>query len=183
MQHSVPVGSSCSTVCLQCVLLLDTSAQQTADYTQYTYSNLKSLLSAVVKAKACPLGVLPLACSSMPCVCCFRCASLQMPTSSTEALFLWGLPVCHMTTTVLLLLLLLSSSVCRSADVYEFSTETLFFGRQDAMQRTTLLPVADYIRSTGLDPAFMQIAEVGCGTGRFHTFIKVSSLCLHMGPW
>lgn len=25
-------------------------------------------------------------------------------------------------------------SACRSADVYEFSTETLFFGRQDAMQ-------------------------------------------------
>jgi hypothetical protein len=57
--------------------------------------------------------------------------------------------------------------------VYEFSTETLFFGRQDAMQRTTLLPVADYIRSKGLDPASMTIAEVGCGTGRFHTFIKV----------
>lgn len=25
-------------------------------------------------------------------------------------------------------------AACRSADVYEFSTETLFFGRQDAMQ-------------------------------------------------
>jgi hypothetical protein len=58
--------------------------------------------------------------------------------------------------------------------VYEFSTETLFFGRQDAMQRTTLLPLVDYIRARGLDPARMQVAEVGCGTGRFHTFIKVS---------
>lgn len=60
----------------------------------------------------------------------------------------------------------------RSADVYEFSTETLFFGRQDAMQRTALLPLADFIRSRGLDPARMTVAEVGCGTGRFHTFIK-----------
>ena len=29
-----------------------------------------------------------------------------------------------------------------SADVYETSTETLFLGRQDAMQRATLLPLA-----------------------------------------
>jgi hypothetical protein len=61
----------------------------------------------------------------------------------------------------------------RSADVYEFSTETLFFGRQDAMQRTTLLPLAEHIRGRGLDPAMLRVAEVGCGTGRFHTFIKV----------
>lgn len=33
----------------------------------------------------------------------------------------------------------------RSAAVYEFSTETLFFGRQDSMQRTCLLPIADYM--------------------------------------
>lgn len=59
--------------------------------------------------------------------------------------------------------------------MYEFSTETLFFGRQDAMQRTTLLPLVDYIRSRGMDPAFMTVAEVGCGTGRFHTFIKVGA--------
>lgn len=58
--------------------------------------------------------------------------------------------------------------------MYEFSTETLFFGRQDAMQRTTLLPLVDFIRSRGMDPAKVTVAEVGCGTGRFHTFIKVS---------
>jgi hypothetical protein len=41
------------------------------------------------------------------------------------------------------------------------------------MQRTALLPLAEFIRSRGLDPARMTVAEVGCGTGRFHTFIKV----------
>lgn len=69
----------------------------------------------------------------------------------------------------------------RSADVYEFSTETLFFGRQDAMQRTTLLPLVDFIRSRGMDPASMTVAEVGCGTGRFHTFIKVGWLGFGVG--
>jgi hypothetical protein len=66
---------------------------------------------------------------------------------------------------------------CRSADVYEFSTETLFFGRQDAMQRTTLLPLSDFIHSHRLNPAALTLAEVGCGTGRFHTFIKVRLGC------
>eukprot|EP00775_Hariotina_reticulata_P007520 gene7520-7731_t len=60
----------------------------------------------------------------------------------------------------------------RSASIYEFSTEALFFGRQDAMQRTALLPLADYIRDQGLDPSVMTLLEVSCGTGRFHTFIK-----------
>ena len=35
----------------------------------------------------------------------------------------------------------------RSADAYEFSTEALFFGRQDAMQRASLAPIADYVAS------------------------------------
>lgn len=37
----------------------------------------------------------------------------------------------------------------RSAAVYEHSTETLFFGRQDSMQRTSLVPIA----GEGLLPA------------------------------
>lgn len=41
------------------------------------------------------------------------------------------------------------------------------------MQRTTLLPLVDFISSRGQDPALMTVAELGCGTGRFHTFIKV----------
>jgi len=67
----------------------------------------------------------------------------------------------------------------RSASIYEYSTEALFFGRQDAMQRTSLVPVADFIRNHGLDPSGMTLLEVSCGTGRFHTFIKVSWPCCH----
>jgi ubiquinone/menaquinone biosynthesis C-methylase UbiE len=66
----------------------------------------------------------------------------------------------------------------RSASVYEFSTETLFFGRQDAMQRTTLLPLAQHIRERGLDPGAMRVMEACCGTGRFHTFLKVNMMAL-----
>jgi hypothetical protein len=62
---------------------------------------------------------------------------------------------------------------CRSASIYEFSTETLFFGRQDAMQRSALVPLAQHIRDNGLDPGSMRVMEACCGTGRFHTFLKV----------
>ena len=34
----------------------------------------------------------------------------------------------------------------KSAEVYEVSTETLFLGRQDAMQRTALVPLAEWFR-------------------------------------
>lgn len=61
--------------------------------------------------------------------------------------------------------------------MYETSTEALFFGRQDAMQRAALLPLSKWIRAGGLDPASIRLAEVGCGTGRFHTFIKVRQGC------
>ncbi|KIZ07181.1 hypothetical protein MNEG_0776 [Monoraphidium neglectum] len=60
----------------------------------------------------------------------------------------------------------------RSANVYEFSTESLFFGRQDAMQRTVLLAMHEWLAETGRDPSSMRLLEVACGTGRFHTFIK-----------
>lgn len=58
----------------------------------------------------------------------------------------------------------------RSAKVYESSTETLFVGRQDAMQRTTLLLMEEAMR--GKDPSQMSVLEVACGTGRFATFVK-----------
>ena len=44
----------------------------------------------------------------------------------------------------------------KSADVYETSTETLFLGRQDAMQRQTLLPLAEHTKTL-----WPQSAEVG----------------------
>lgn len=58
----------------------------------------------------------------------------------------------------------------KSASVYETSTETLFVGRQDAMQRTTLLLLSDAFESK--DVSQMSALEVGCGTGRFATFVK-----------
>ncbi len=58
-----------------------------------------------------------------------------------------------------------------AAKVYETSTETLFLGRQDAMQRSTLVPLADFMR--GKDASQLQALEVAAGTGRFATFVKV----------
>jgi len=64
----------------------------------------------------------------------------------------------------------------RSADVYETSTETLFLGRQDAMQRATLPPVTSFVenckvnRQDGGRP--LKVLEVACGTGRFMTFLR-----------
>merc|ERR1712176_449632 len=56
-----------------------------------------------------------------------------------------------------------------SAKVYETSTETLFLGRQDAMQRLSLLPLRSVASARNNAP---RILEVACGTGRFGTFIR-----------
>ncbi len=58
--------------------------------------------------------------------------------------------------------------------MYDFSTETLFVGRQDAMQRTALLPLAEFM--AGRSQSGTRLLEIAAGTGRFHTFIKVSCL-------
>jgi ubiquinone/menaquinone biosynthesis C-methylase UbiE len=60
----------------------------------------------------------------------------------------------------------------KSSEVYEFSTEVLFFGKQDAMQRLTLVPLGRFIRA---HPAVrsgrkLDYLELACGTGRFLTF-------------
>ena len=82
----------------------------------------------------------------------------------------------------------LPPTTCRSAFVYETTTEALFSGLQDIMQRTTLLPIADYVReaesgsgpassasgASERSPAQLRLLEVAAGTGRFHTFIKVT---------
>lgn len=60
----------------------------------------------------------------------------------------------------------------RSADVYETSTETLFLGRQDAMQRTSLPPIVKYAKEKVSNEEPLKILEVACGTGRFMTFIR-----------
>jgi ubiquinone/menaquinone biosynthesis C-methylase UbiE len=76
----------------------------------------------------------------------------------------------------------------KSAAVYEHSTETLFFGRQDAMQRTSLVPISQFIKEKGSDPSSLKLLEVAAGTGRFHTFIKdnwpeMNSICSDLSPF
>lgn len=70
-----------------------------------------------------------------------------------------------------------------AADIYETSTETLFLGKQDAMQRQTLVPLHYHMHSKPAGGAGMKCLEVACGTGRFATFIKVclSSFCEALG--
>mmetsp|Transcript_36000 Transcript_36000/g.88582 ORF Transcript_36000/g.88582 Transcript_36000/m.88582 type:complete len:508 (+) Transcript_36000:110-1633(+) len=62
-----------------------------------------------------------------------------------------------------------------SAAVYEASTETIFMGRQDCMQRTSLIPVGSWMREKGLHKAEgkgVTALEIACGTGRFNTFLR-----------
>lgn len=61
----------------------------------------------------------------------------------------------------------------RSAKVYEVSTETLFLGRQDAMQRQTLVPLHAFMAGRMPNGRGTRLLEVAAGTGRFATFIKV----------
>ena len=58
--------------------------------------------------------------------------------------------------------------------MYEVSTETLFLGRQDAMQRQTLVPLHKYVMSRPAAGTGLRALEIAAGTGRFATFIKVT---------
>lgn len=67
----------------------------------------------------------------------------------------------------------------KSANVYETSTETLFLGRQDAMQRSTLPAITDFVKSRNANNNNqnekgrpLKVLEVACGTGRFMTFLR-----------
>ena len=54
-------------------------------------------------------------------------------------------------------------------------------GRQDAMQRSTLVPLARHLQSNGVQSgAGLKLLEVACGTGRFATYIKVYIPCVVM---
>lgn len=59
-----------------------------------------------------------------------------------------------------------------SANVYETSTETLFLGRQDSMQRTSLQPLINLAKKFETSSRPMRVLEVACGTGRFMTFVR-----------
>ena len=59
-----------------------------------------------------------------------------------------------------------------SAAVYEASTETLFLGRQDAMQRAGLSLLCRHLAAASLPVPAPRILDVGAGTGRFLTFVR-----------
>ncbi|CAK0848801.1 unnamed protein product [Prorocentrum cordatum] len=62
----------------------------------------------------------------------------------------------------------------RSAEVYETSTEVIFTGRQDAMQRTSLVHISDHLHNIMADRSGkgVRLLEVACGTGRLMTFVR-----------
>lgn len=66
-----------------------------------------------------------------------------------------------------------------SAAVYEVSTEALFTGTQDAMQRMGLSPIR-YWLANRTDVASLELLEAGCGTGRLLCQIVHSFPCFHV---
>ena len=77
-----------------------------------------------------------------------------------------------------------------SAEVYEVSTETLFVGRQDAMQRTALAPLREWFDETqeSATGENVKLLEMACGTGRFLTFTrdtypKMDAVGLDLSPF
>ncbi|DBB16477.1 TPA: hypothetical protein ACH3X3_014754 [Trebouxia sp. C0006] len=80
----------------------------------------------------------------------------------------------------------------KSASVYETSTETLFLGRQDAMQRQSLVPLHSFMQARSSlghsQGEHTSMLEVACGTGRFATFVKdnyphMSYTALDLSPY
>jgi len=61
-----------------------------------------------------------------------------------------------------------------SAASYEYTTEVLFEGTQDAMQRQGFVSISEYVAlNRGIrTEEEISLLEVACGTGRLHTFIK-----------
>lgn len=67
-----------------------------------------------------------------------------------------------------------------SARVYEHSTEVLFFGRQDAMQRTTLLPVAEYMQASGKRQEDVRLLEVAAGEAVYYKVHSTKYMCRYL---
>jgi len=75
-----------------------------------------------------------------------------------------------------------------SAAVYEVSTEALFTGTQDAMQRMGLSPIQYWLANRTDDQASVELLEAGCGTGRLlcqivHSFPCFHATALDMSPY
>jgi len=65
-----------------------------------------------------------------------------------------------------------------SASIYETSTQTLFLGRQDFMQKTALSAISSFYdkkKSDGSTPEKkLRVLEIGAGTGRFSVYLRDS---------
>ncbi|MEQ1615037.1 MAG: methyltransferase domain-containing protein [Hyphomicrobiaceae bacterium] len=59
-----------------------------------------------------------------------------------------------------------------SAKLYDVQVETLFYGSANAMRRSGLRPVAEFIR--GKDQRRLSLLDVACGTGRFLRQIRLA---------
>eukprot|EP01024_Parvocaulis_polyphysoides_P034659 TRINITY_DN306_c1_g1_i4.p1 TRINITY_DN306_c1_g1~~TRINITY_DN306_c1_g1_i4.p1 ORF type:complete len:508 (+),score=73.91 TRINITY_DN306_c1_g1_i4:96-1619(+) len=68
----------------------------------------------------------------------------------------------------------------KSAQIYEASTETVFFGRQDVMLRHTLIPIRNWLKNNKKQLKNMHALEVAAGTGRFATFFKDNYPDIHL---
>lgn len=76
----------------------------------------------------------------------------------------------------------------RSAQAYEFSTETLFSGSQDAMQRQIFVPIHFWKKTYDKAEEDMKVLEVAGGTGRVMTFFrdnypKMDATFLELSPF
>jgi ubiquinone/menaquinone biosynthesis C-methylase UbiE len=60
----------------------------------------------------------------------------------------------------------------QSARLYDVQVETLFYGSANAMRRTGLGPVAEFIR--GKDQRRLSLLDVACGTGRFLRQVRLA---------
>ncbi|WP_119460931.1 class I SAM-dependent methyltransferase [Rhodospirillaceae bacterium SYSU D60014] len=58
----------------------------------------------------------------------------------------------------------------RSAELYDYQVEVLFGGAADAMRRQALVPLHHFLRGKRI--ADQHLADIGCGTGQFLTFVK-----------
>lgn len=58
----------------------------------------------------------------------------------------------------------------QSAALYDFQVETLFSGAADAMRRQALVPLKMILKDR--DQRNFALLDVGCGTGRFLSFVK-----------
>ena len=60
----------------------------------------------------------------------------------------------------------------RSAALYDYQVEVLFTGGADVMRRQALVPLYHFLNARPAGPT--RLVDVGCGTGRFLSFVKAN---------